>query len=338
MLAFGSLLPCWSGLFATSVLCPKIMGRRNVTVLKIRPARPDELPALTTYPNDDVRNAATAAYLKGLLDSGCTHPGWCLVAERDGTLAGNVVLWTIPGRGVPMDIVLLEPGDADTGTALLEHAAGLARSLGAVTQGHVLDMPSQAPQFQRDPHMREQLLADNGFSVARDGCRFLWQAGEPLPAQDERLHWRSLAELGEEPFVDLLSDSFADTRDSIFLAEIAEHGRRGAAERTVADMLEMDHQPDWYEIGYDAQDRPVALSMPARNPSAAVIGLVGVATAGRGHGYATAVVARGTHVLATNGATEIRGDCDASNIAMFKAFHRAGYRNFANRKMFSRPL
>ncbi|SEB55985.1 GNAT family N-acetyltransferase [Streptomyces melanosporofaciens] len=307
-------------------------------MLTIRPARPEELPALTAFPNDNERNAATAAYLSGLLDSGCTRPDWCLVAERDGALIGNVVLWTPPGRSVPMDIVLLEPGDDETGAAVLTHAADLARSLGADSQGHVLDTPSQAPQFQRDPQRREQLLADHGFTVARDGCRFLWQIGDPMPDQDERLHWRSLAELGKEPFVDLLADAFTDTKDSIFLAKIAEHGLRGAAERNLADMLEIDHKPAWFEIGYNQQDQPVAISLPARTPSSAVIGLVAVAPPGRGHGYATAVVARGTRILVDAGTTEIRGDCDASNIGMFNAFQRAGYRNFANRKMLSRPL
>ncbi|MGW1066275.1 GNAT family N-acetyltransferase [Streptomyces aureus] len=307
-------------------------------MLTIRTARPDEIPALTTFPDDDERNAATAAYLTGLLESGCTRPEWCLVAERDGRLAGNAVLWTIPGRDVPMDIVLLEPGDPDTGQALLAHAAQQARGLGAQTQGHVLDAPAQAPQFQRDPRLRETLLAGAGFTVARDGRRFEWTLGDPVPAQDERLHWRSLADLGEDPFVELLADTFTDTKDSIFQAEIAEHGLRGAAERNIADMLEMDHEPGWFEIGYDAADTPVAISMPARTPNSAVIGLVAVARAGRGQGYATAVVARGTHVLLDAGFDAIRGDCDADNIGMARAFQRAGYRNFANRKMFTRPL
>ncbi|MFD7308213.1 GNAT family N-acetyltransferase [Promicromonospora sp. NPDC059942] len=309
-----------------------------MTVLTIRPARPEELPALTTHPDDDERNGATADYLAGLLDNGCTRPDWCLVAERDGELVGNVVLWTIPGRSVPMDLVLFEPGDDETAAALLAHAAELARSLGADTQGHVLDAPSQAPQFQADPQRREQLLATQGFAVTRDGHRFLRADGDPLPVQDDRLRWRSLAELGEEPFVDLLAETFTDTKDSIFLAEVAEHGLRGAAERNLAEMRELDHEPGWFEIGYDEQDRPVAVSLPARTASSAVIGLIAVAPAGRGHGYATAAVARGTQVLVEAGATEIRGDCDAGNVAMFKAFQRAGYRNFADRKMFSRPL
>ncbi|NUR74108.1 MAG: GNAT family N-acetyltransferase [Hamadaea sp.] len=307
-------------------------------MLTIRAAHPGELPALTTYPDDEERNAATAAYLAGLLEAGCTRPEWCLVAERDGRLVGNVVLWTIPGRTVPMDLVLLEPGDADTGEALLAYAAEQARELGADTQGHVLDSPAQAPQFQRDPELREKLLLSAGFTVARDGCRFLWTADDSMPVQDSRLHWRSLVDLGQAPFVELLADTFTETKDSIFQAEIAEHGVRGAAERNFAEMLEMIHEPGWFEIGYDAAGTPVAVSLPARTPTSAVIGLVAVARAGRGQGYATSVVARGTQVLADAGATEIRGDCDAGNIAMFKAFQRAGFRNFANRKMFTRSL
>ncbi|MGW2482338.1 mycothiol acetyltransferase [Streptomyces sp. NPDC001571] len=307
-------------------------------MLAIRTARPDELPALVTFPDDAPRNTATAAYLTGLLESGCTRPDWCLVAESEGRLAGCVVLWTIPGRDVPMDIVLLEPGDPDTGRALLASAAERARALGAPNQGHVLDTPAQAPQFQRDPQLRQALLADAGFIVARDGIRYERSAGDALPAQDERLHWRPLADLGEAPFVELLADTFTDTADSIFQTEVAEHGLRGAAERQVAGMLEMDHQPGWFEIGYDAEGTPVAISMPARTASSAVIGLVAVAKIGRGRGYATAAVARGTRVLVDAGFDAIRGDCDAGNIGMARAFQRAGYRTFAHRKMYTRPL
>ncbi|MBG6095706.1 GNAT family N-acetyltransferase [Nocardioides luteus] len=304
----------------------------------IRVARPDELPALTIHPDDDERNDATSAYLTSLLDNGCTRPEWCLVAEAEGRLTGNVVLWTIPGRTVPEDIVLLEPGDLETGAALLAEAAELARSLGAGSQGHVLDSPAQAPQYQRDPALREKVLTDAGFTVMRDGCRFGWTAGDPTPAQDERLHWRSMAELGTDPFVDLLTETFTDTKDSSFLAEIAEHGPRGAAAGAISEMMELKHEPGWFEIGYDGEDVPVALSMPAFAPNSAVIGLVAVAPVARGQGYATGVVARGTCALTAAGATEIRGDCDADNIAMVKAFERAGFKNFANRKMFDRPL
>ncbi|MGY0231757.1 mycothiol acetyltransferase [Longispora urticae] len=301
----------------------------------IRAARPDELPALTTL-DDAERDAATADYLTTLLDRACTRPEWCLVAEDDGALVGNIVLWSPPGRAVPVDFVLFEPGTA--GPALLDAAATLARGLGATGQGHVLDSPAQAPQFQRDPELREALLADAGLHLERDGRRFQWRAETGLPALDPRLTWRSLAELGETPFVDLFEAVLSDTKDAIFLADIAEHGLRGAAELNFRDMLDMEHQPDWYEIGYDADGLPAALSLPARNPSFAVIGLVGVAPTHRGRGYSTDVVVRGLHVLAATGETEVRGDCDAANLGMFRSFVKAGFVNFADRKMFARKL
>ncbi len=55
-------------------------------------------------------------------------------------------------------------------------------------------------------------------------------------------------------------------------------------------------------------------------------------------GYSRSAVSRGTHILAAHGPTETRGDCNAANIGMFKGFERAGFTNFANRRMYSRKL
>ncbi|GIH03156.1 hypothetical protein Rhe02_12230 [Rhizocola hellebori] len=305
----------------------------------VRPAQPTEIPALTEYSGDGERNAATAGYLTSLLESGCTKPEWCLVAEEPGAgLVGNVVLWTAPGHPEPIDIVLLDATDASVGGRLLERAGELARSLGAQRQGHCWDSPAQAPQFQRDPQLRAQLLADAGFAVDRDGERFAWRTADGMPELDPRLTWRPLTELGEAPFVDLLEDILANTADALLRAAVAEQGLRKAAEAHFRECLEYDHQPHWYEIGYDPDGTAAALSLPARNAAFPIIGMVGVATAHRGKGYATSVVARGTHLLAISGATEIRGDCDRSNVAMVKAFARCGYQNFANRRMYSRAL
>ncbi|MFE5615968.1 GNAT family N-acetyltransferase [Streptomyces sp. NPDC056524] len=97
-------------------------------------------------------------------------------------------------------------------------------------------------------------------------------------------------------------------------------------------------RPEWWELGYDADGTVAVISLPAENPGFPVIGFVGVAPAHRGKGYATSVVIRGTRVLVAAGAREIRGDCDAANVAMAKAFERAGYVNFADRLEFARAL
>ncbi|MBM7493234.1 putative N-acetyltransferase YhbS [Micromonospora luteifusca] len=308
----------------------------------IRVAHSDEIPGLVQYPNDAERNAATGTYLTDLLAKGCTRPEWCLVAEDDGRLVGSVVLWTMPGNEMPIDVVLLEAPwddpDLTVGLALLAEAATLARTLGATELGHVVDSPAQAPQFQRHPEERAELLRRAGFTVARDGRRFRWLAGGELPAQDGRLRFRSLAELGPEPFVDLLETLLAETADARLTEDVRRHGLRKAAELLFEESAELDHEPQWWEIGYDADGTQAVISLPAHSPAFPVIGFVGVAPAHRGKGYSSSVVARGTAILAENGATEIRGDCDVENVAMFKGFQRAGYDNFANRMEFTRPL
>ena len=55
-----------------------------VQPVTVRPARANEIPALTTFPDDSERNASTAAYLELLLAKECTRPEWCLVADSDG--------------------------------------------------------------------------------------------------------------------------------------------------------------------------------------------------------------------------------------------------------------
>lgn len=310
----------------------------------IRTASPADLPALTVIDGADERNAATAEYLTGLLDKKCTKPEWCFVAEdTDGTLFGNIVMWTAPGGDVPTDFVLFEaPWDDPELTVardLLAHAFAFAKSLGATEISHMLDLPAQAPQFQTHAGERQRAYAEAGLELARDGHRFAWTAdASPMPEQDGRLTWRSLAELGEEPFVDLFERILSDTEDSLFQADIRKLGLRGAAELLMEDSKGLEYRPEWYEIGYDDTGAAAVASLPARNPGFPVIGFVGVSPDHRGKGYAASVVARGTKILVENGATEIRGDCDAANVGMFKGFVKSGYANFADRRAFRAEL
>jgi RimJ/RimL family protein N-acetyltransferase len=241
-----------------------------------------------------------------------------------------------------MALVLLEapwdePGLA-TGQALLAEAVALADSLGATQLEHVTDSPPQPPQYQAETERRVELLRLAGFERARDGRRFRRRSGAEPTSHDDRLTWHSLPTLGREPFIALLAEALPTSADAQLAAKVARHGARRAAESLFAAMEEFSYEPSWWELGYAPDGTPAALSLPARNPSTAVIGLVAVSPACRGNGYATAVVARGTRLLVEAGAEEIRGDCDAANTAMIMAFERAGYENFADRQEFIRRL
>lgn len=306
----------------------------------IRTARADEIPNI--YPRGDAeRDANNAAALARQLKAGTVKPEWCFLAEIDGRVAGSIVLWTIPGKDVPTDFIMLDTDWEHTpeiGQTLLDHAIAESRKLGANDLGYCLDASPEDPQQTIDAEIRGKLLCDNGFKVTRDGRRWEWCKGDSIPEPDNRLTWRSQVDIGEEPFLTLLTEVLADTKDSLFLADVAEYGVRGAAEELWKESLDMEHEDSWYEIGFDADGNAAAVSLPGRNPTMAVIGFVGVSPKHRGKGYAASVIVRSTKILAEAGAEAIRGDCDNANVGMVRGFERGGFRNFTNRKEFKKQL
>jgi ribosomal protein S18 acetylase RimI-like enzyme len=100
----------------------------------------------------------------------------------------------------------------------------------------------------------------------------------------------------------------------------------------------MDYLPEWWELAYTEDGALVGVIMAARNPSSAVIAYVAVVPEQRGHGLAQQLVHRGTERLVNGGSDEIRGDCDRDNIAMVKAFQRAGYEQVARRRTYRHAI
>jgi RimJ/RimL family protein N-acetyltransferase len=270
-------------------------------------------------------------YLETLLEQRCTRPEWMVV---DGH--SRAVLWTLPGGEVPSHVVLIETEWEDpelrAGRALMTRVHELAARLGAEELGHTIDSPPVAPQHQEHPEARIALLEATGYALVRDGLRWLLTAPETVAA-DGPLTFRTLPDVGEDAFVDAIAATFTGTPDAELTLDIESHGAREAARRYLEDHKALDHRPEWFELGY-AGEELAGVIMGARNPTSAVVAYVGVVPEQRGRGYAPALVRRGTQRLAAAGATEIRGDCDRDNVAMAKAFERAGYVQFARRRSF----
>lgn len=43
-----------------------------------------------------------------MFDAGSMRPEWCFVIEEGDRSLGHVALWTLPGMGKPLDLVLLD--------------------------------------------------------------------------------------------------------------------------------------------------------------------------------------------------------------------------------------
>jgi RimJ/RimL family protein N-acetyltransferase len=282
-----------------------------------------------------IHEAERAAYLHTLLEQRCTRPEWRVV---DGD--SRAVLWSLPGAEVPSHVVLIETDWDDpqlrAGRAIMARVHELATSLGADELGHTIDTPPVPPQYQEHPEARIGLLEAAGYELLRDGLRWLL-ASPRAEAQDGPLTFRTIADVGQDAFVDAIAATFDGTADNELARDIEEHGQREAARRYLEDHESLEHRPEWFELGYSGEQL-AGVIMGARNPTSAVIAYIGVVPEQRGRGLATVLVRRGTERLAAADATEIRGDCDRDNVAMVRAFERAGYAQFARRRSFRHGL
>jgi RimJ/RimL family protein N-acetyltransferase len=282
-------------------------------------------------------------YAESLLRQGCTRPEWCVLGTQDGAPVARAALWSMPGEPVPTDVVLIgadwSQEDLSAGQAVLSRVHMLAADLGAESLSHSVDSPPGAPQYQDHEEARIRLLVESGYDLLRDGLRWILSSSSPSDdPPSQRLAYRALSDLEEDTFVAAMAATYEGTQDSWITRTIEERGTLGAARADFLDYQAMEHVPEWWELAYTDDEALAGVIMAARNPGSAVIAFVGVVPEQRGRGFAVDLVRRGTRLLLESGATEIRGDCDRDNIGMVKAFERAGYRQFARRRTFQRPL
>lgn len=130
----------------------------------------------------------------------------------------------------------------------------------------------------------------------------------------------------------------ADSLDLYTRTERERLGAAGEARQTLDDLLAMDAEPGWWELGYDRTDALVGLVMPSRAPSMGTIGYIGVVPEQRGNGYVNDLLARGTAMLLRTSAPVLRADSDLDNSPMADAFARGGWRSIGTRQEFELRL
>jgi hypothetical protein len=188
-------------------------------------------------------------YADSLLRQGCTRPAWCVVGLEAGVPVARAALWSTPDRSIPTDVVLIEVnwGDRDLadGMALLNQLHERARALGADVLMHSVDAPPRAPQHQEDEEARIRFLKGSGYELLWAGLPWSFTASTARgPAEDPSLAFRSLAEVGEDAFVETMASTYEGTRDSWLILNVNERGGLEAARSDFRDYQEMHHQPD----------------------------------------------------------------------------------------------
>ena len=307
----------------------------------IRPIEAGELDAFASLPGHDQRNASVRDYVARMIAAGAMRPEWCFVAEQDGRRVGNVAFWTLPGRGAPQDLVLLEAPwdepDLATGLRLVCWMLAEARARGATEIGYVLDAPPLPPQWQESPDARAALLERVGFALSRETTRFEW-LGNLTPASSGRLVYRDQDQVGETAFIDAIARVSEGTLDQEISAQRERRGIEPAARELLDLLRQLEHEPGWWHLAYAPAGELVGLVMPAKTPTVAVIGYVGVVPEQRGHGYVDDLLAQAATTLLAIGCDRIVADADRGNTPMAAALRRAGYVQVATRREYAIDL
>ncbi|MER7023331.1 MULTISPECIES: GNAT family N-acetyltransferase [Streptomyces] len=135
-----------------------------------------------------------------------------------------------------------------------------------------------------------------------------------------------------EELLTLMTAVLDGTLDAHSRADLGRMSAREAAVLQYEEELVRYRSPrEWWRVAVLPGGEPVGFVIPARNDYHAIIAYLGVVPAHRGHGYADALLAEGTRVLAEEGVPRIRAATDLGNVPMSNAFRRTGYRNFAGR-------
>jgi ribosomal protein S18 acetylase RimI-like enzyme len=313
-------------------------------MMNIRQIQPYELAAFAAIGSHADEAVQVQSYLDKMIGLGSIRLEWCYVMEEDGHLCGRIAFWTMPKVGKPLAMVLLElPWNQENyislGATLLEKTLPIMKTYGAVNIEHVLDTPPVNPQFQRHAEKRMNVLSHLGFHEIRETKRFEWQVDSiSTTASTRSLSFLALPEVGEDAFIEAIMKVSALTLDQRINGERSEVGARQHAAELFEELKEMEYEPDWWQLAYDADGQLVGFVMPAKAPAFSTIAYIGVIPEQRGKGYIDPLLNQGTSLLLAAGETLIRADTDVSNFPMAQAFLRSGYTQFSTRKEYSLKL
>jgi len=305
-----------------------------ITIRPIQPEELDDFVAAATAPADrhDVKE-----YVMRMFASGCMRPEWCYLAEQDGLIVGRASFWTLPKLDRPLDYVLIDlpwehANGIAIGEAMLDATRETAHALGADELGYCLDTPPAAPFWQHCTEARMRLMQACGFRIARETYRFELKNPVAQPEAASPLYFRSYAEVGEVAFREAIARVSAGTFDQRIREGQEMHGAELEARNLLRDLQQLEYDPAWWQLAYNASHDLVGLIMPVKNPTFASIGYIGVVPEQRGRGYVDLLLRQGTNTLALAGEMHIRADTDLANFPMATAFRRAGYSEIAIRR------
>lgn len=304
--------------------------------LTIRPITgPEELDLFNRLPyllNDELADD---------LAQGRRRPSWMWVALDGDRLLARLSWWCRPQDDAPFLLDLLDVDDDADDVDRVAVASELLRTANAALFPDGVPIPqgtTPPPEFlrfdvadwredERSRRRMEERLAvveASGAVPLVERLRFGWRNANPLPEDSGRLAFRGIE--GTEDILGLMARALEGTLDTHDRLDLREHSAEEVAAANFADEFANYATPrSWWRVAMLPDGTPVGFVIPARNAYHPIIAYIAVLPEHRGNGYIDDLLAEGTRVLASEGATYARAATDVGNVPMARAFTRAGY-------------
>ncbi|MBD3347578.1 MAG: GNAT family N-acetyltransferase [Candidatus Eisenbacteria bacterium] len=166
-------------------------------------------------------------------------------------------------------------------------------------------------------------LESAGFVVGRSKVFVERDIADYASPYDDPLEYRSLASLGDERFLEIMTEA---SRGDPF-EDMSERDPR-ADFRELRDYAGRKFDPTWWRVAFRG-GTPVGVILPqefADRDGEGTLFYVGVVPSERGHGYGKMLHATGLSFLSRKGITRYAGSTDTRNSPMLRVFEANGCR------------
>ena len=243
-----------------------------------------------------------------------------------------------------MDTYFVSEEDLDRFLPLVERGqtGELRRQVRAFWQG-VKD--GGARYARRQLHsLREDFAAKKAVVEAlamppmQDKAAYVWREPQPPVAVPRRLEFRSLEQVGQEQFAEVVARAHGQTLDRATQLTLDELDGPEALARWVRGEMEeaaedFSFQPAWWQLAFQPGGEAVGYVQPALFPGSededgrceATLYFIGVVPEQRGNGYVDDLLLKAVALLQEVGVWQIYCDTDSQNLPMIKSFERVGF-------------
>lgn len=248
------------------------------------------------------------------------RPEWTWVALRDGNVVARAAWWGGPEDTAPVALDWLDFADGEDDVAV-----DLLKESGFSVEYCLLVPPGwrDKPDVRAAAEARIDVAQRAGMAPFVERLRYRWTPEHGLPERPGRLTFR--AEPDDERILDVLRRIVVGSLDAHEKRTSDKDGVDAAARDELEFLNWMPSPREWWRLAYTPDGELVGLTVPGRNYSNPVIGIIGVVPEQRGHGYAFDLLVEATHMLVEEGVEEIVAETDTTNTPMAANFAKAGY-------------